>query len=159
LCKSVEGFVKAYKQEGLWGSVEIGGMIGWQVIRQELPDLKTVLVRRPLQDVYNSILKMGFQGHLTNLAELDATLDVISEQPNVYSINSTDLDAPVTGKWLFEYLLEQEFDFDWWHSMIQTNIQVNLDEAIAIKPETDARYELYHKDVLERMKSIRSSLQ
>src|SRR5262249_9226687 len=123
------------------------------------PDLKTVLVRRPLQEVYNSIIQLGFQGHLTNLAELNATLDMIATQPGVYSINSSDLDAPVTGKWLFEYLLEQEFDFDWWYSMIQTNIQVKMDDAMLIKDETDARYALYQKDVLRRMESIKSTLQ
>jgi hypothetical protein len=158
LCKSVEAFVKAYKDKELFGSVELSGMIGWQVIRQELPDLKVVVMRRPLQEVYNSITMLGYDAHLTNLAELNETLNMISEQPGVFSINSSDLDAPVTGKWLFEYLLEQEFDFDWWNSMIQTNIQVNMKEAIAVKDETDARYALYHKDVLERMKNIKSVL-
>src|SRR5215472_4031641 len=92
LCKSVEGFIKAYKEEGMYGSVEIGGMIGWQVIRQELPDLKTIVMRRPLQDVYNSIAALGYTANLTSLAEYDAILDLIAKQKGVHSINSSDLD-------------------------------------------------------------------
>jgi hypothetical protein len=158
LCKSVEGFVKAYKEEGMWGSVEIGGMIGWHLIRQELPDLKTVVVRRPLQDVYGSIANLGLQGNLTNLAELNATLDLIASQPDVYSINASDLDAPAMGKWLFEFCLELEFDFDWWYELVQLNIQIKIDEVLEAKEEIIARYNLFREDVLSRMDEVRDSL-
>jgi len=158
LCKSVEGFIKAYKEEGMWGSVEIGGMIGWQVIRKEMPELKTVVLRRPLQEVYNSITMMGYQGNLTYLAEYNAMLDLIAEQPDVYSINSSDLDAPVVGKWLFEYLLELEFDFDWWYKLSQVNIQVNMAEVEDVREEANSRYTLYQEDVLKRMEGLKNCL-
>jgi len=158
LCKSVEGFLKAYREEGMWGSVEIGGMIGWQVIRQEMPELKTVVMRRPLQDVYNSLIGLGFTANLTSLAEYDAILDLIAAQKNVYSINSSDLDAPVMCKWLFEYCLELEFDFEWWHDLSNLNVQVNMDDVMAMKEDTDKRYALYQADVLHRMEGIRNCL-
>jgi len=150
--------LKGFREEGQWGSVEIGGMIGWQIIRKEMPHLKTVVLRRPLQEVYQSVLNLGYQAHLTNLAELNTMLDVIAEQPNVYSINSSDLDAPVVGKWLFEYLLELEFDFDWWYQLSQTNIQVNLDSVMAHKEEIDERFNLFHADVLRRMDEVKNCL-
>lgn len=159
LCKSVDGFIRAYKEEGMWGSVEIAGVIAWQLIRKELPDLKTVVVRRPLQEVYNSITQLGFQGNLTYLAELNAMLDIIGAQPGVYTINSADLDAPITGKWLFEYCLEQEFDFDWWYSISQLNIQLKMDDVVNIKDELEARYKAFHADVLSRMHEVREGLQ
>lgn len=157
LCGSVEAFVKAYK-EGMWGSVEIEGIVAWQLIRKEMPDLKTVVVRRPLQDVYNSIIKIGYQGNLTYLAELNAMLDIIESQPNVYSIKSSDLDAPVTGKWLFEYCLEQEFDFDWWYNIQQLNIQIDIDSVVKAKDEIEERYNAFQADVLSRMGEVRESL-
>ena len=157
-CKSIEGFLHAYREEGLWGSVELEGMIGWQVIRKEMPELKTVVVRRPLQEVYNSWLKLGYSPNLTELGKLDAILDLIAEQPNVYSINSSDLDAPVVGKWLFEYLLEIEFDFDWWYQINQTNIQINMDDVEKIRPSTELRSEAYRADVMERTKELNECL-
>lgn len=158
LCKSVEGFLDAYRKEGMWGSVELEGMIGWQIIRKELPDLRTVVVRRPLQESYNSLVMLGYKPNLTGLAELNTMLDVIAEQPDVFSINMADLDAPVTCKWLFEYCLELEFDFEWWYQISQLNIQVNIEGMIAIQDEARKRGELYQADVLERMKEIRSCL-
>lgn len=158
LCKSVDGFIKAYKEEGMWGSVEIGGIIAWQLIRKELPDLKTVVVRRPLQDVYQSIANLGLQANLTVLAEHNAMLDLIASQPGVFSIKNSDLDAPITGKWLFEYCLEQEFDFDWWYGMSQLNVQVNMEEALAFKDEATIRYNSFQADVLSRMGEVRNSM-
>jgi hypothetical protein len=158
LCKNVETFARAYKEEGMWGSVEQTGMIGWQVIRKELPNLKTVVLRRPLQEVYQSLANLGVNANLTGLAELNATLDVIATQPGVHSINTSDLDAPVMGKWLFEYLLEQEFDFDWWYQVSQVNIQVNIENLEVVGEEVKARYALYQEDVLRRMEEIKNCL-
>jgi len=158
LCRSVEGFIKAYKEEGMWGSVEIGGVMAWQIIRQELPDLKTVVVRRPLQEVYQSVAALGYQAHLSNLAEFNALLDIVAQQPGVFSITSDSLDVPAAGKWLFEYCLELEFDFDWWSQMAALNIQVNIDDVMRIMPEIDERYQAFQQDVLSRMKEVQSRL-
>jgi hypothetical protein len=158
LCRSVEGFLRAYRKEGMWGSVEMGGAAGWQIIRKEMPELKTVLVRRPLHDVYDSIANIGYLTNLTQLAELNATLDLIASQPDVYSINASDLDAPVTCQWLFEYCLELEFDFDWWYKVSQVNIQVNMDNFMAMKGEIDSRHNAYMADVKERMKGFKTAL-
>lgn len=158
LCKSVEGFINAYKKDGMWGAVETEAVIAWQIIKKELPDLKTIVVRRPLQEVYNSIIKLGFQGNLTHLAELNAMLDLVASQPGVYTINSSDLDAPITGKWLFEYCLELEFDFDWWYIVSQVDIQVNIEDVMNLRPEIEARYNAFQTDVLLRMEEVKSCL-
>ena len=158
LCRSVSNFVKAYTEEGMWGSIEIAGVIGWQVIRKELPNLKTIVVKRPLQEVYNSLMQLGIQPHLNNLAELNELLDVVSDQPGVHTISSTSLDSPMMCKWLFEYCLELEFDFDWWAHLAPLNIQINLDEVMKIKETIDERYHMFQADVLERMKEINSCL-
>jgi len=154
----VGNFIKAYTEEGMWGSIEQSGIIGWQVIRKELPDLKTIVVKRPLQEVYNSLAQMGIQPHLNNLAELNELLDVVSNQPGVHTISSASLDSPMMCKWLFEYCLELEFDFDWWMHLAPLNIQINMDEVMKIKGEIDERYKLYQADVLERMKEINNCL-
>jgi len=158
LCRSVDNFLRAYREEGMWGSVETGGMAGWQIIRQEMPELKTVLIRRPLQDVYESIASLGMIGNLSNLAEMNAMLDLIAMQKDVYSINASDLDAPVTCKWLFEYCLELEFDFEWWYKVSQLNIQVDMDTVMAMKEDIDKRYNTYMADVKERMKEVKNCL-
>jgi len=158
LCKSVERFVKAYKEEGMCGSVELEGMIGWQVIRKEMPDLKVVVMRRPLQEVYDSLTMLGYIPNLTELASLNAMLDIIASQPGVFSINSSDLDAPIACKWLFEYCLELDFDFDWWCQLTQLNVQVNIDDWRAMEGEMRENMALYKADVLEQMRDIKECL-
>jgi hypothetical protein len=158
LCRNVDGFIKAYKEEGMWGAVEIGGVVAWQIIKKELPDLKTIVIRRPLQDVYNSLAAAGYQANLTNLAEFDELLNVVSAQPGVHSINVDSLEVPGVCKWLFEYCLELEFDFDWWARLAALNIQVNLEDVMKVKDEIDERFFSFQKDVLERMKEVNSIL-
>jgi len=158
LCRSVDAFLRAYKEEGMWGAVEIAGAMAWRIIREEIPEMKTVVVRRPLQEVYNSIVGKGFLAHLSNLAELNAMLDVIGAQPGVYTINASDLDTPVACKWLFEYCLELEFDFDWWYKLSQMNIQINLEEAASMKEETAVRYTEFQADVLRRTEGLNTCL-
>jgi hypothetical protein len=159
LCGSIEAFIDAYTKEGMFGTVELEGAVGWQLIRRELPDLRTVVVRRPIQEVYKSIASIPhLQPHLTDLAELNEVLNVICAQPNVYTINSADLDAPVVCRWLFEYCLELEFDFDWWSSLTMLDIQLKPDDIVEMLPEMNRMTQAYKQDVLNRMKEISNCL-
>ena len=158
LCKSVAGFVRAYKEEGMWGSIETGGIMAWRLLEKELPDLRRVVVRRPLQEVYKSLTMQGVPPNLTTLAELNAMLDDIAAKPDVYSINAADLDAPGVCKWLFEYCLELEFDFSWWARLQALNIQIDMDTVLQMKDEIDIRYTAFQQDVFERMEEHRNCL-
>lgn len=158
MCSSVENFVKAYVEKGLWGSVEPNGIVGWQLLRREMPDLKTVVVRRPLQDVYNSITQIGMHPILAGLAERNEMLEALAMQPGVYSVDFAALNTPEMCKWLFEYCLELEFDFDWWSSLNTLNIQVDLESASKVMPEMERNFALFQADILERMKGIVSCL-
>ena len=167
---SVEAFIDLYNKEGMFGSVEIGAVMAWRIIKKELPHLKVVLVRRPLIEVFNSFAKAGFVVDLGEIAELEAMLDSIAEEEKVYSIKSSDLDAPVVCKWLFEYCLDLEFDFDWWAYMQSYNIQMDLNDIYGMKEEKkegegaykvltfkellDQKRTAFRADVIERMKGI-----
>ena len=157
LCGNVKDFVKAYK-DGLWGSVELAGVIGWQVIREELPNLKTVVVRRPVQDVYSSIVKLNLEPDLDKLIEVNEILDVVAAQPGVHSVAFGALDTPAMCKWLFEYCLELEFDFDWWQHVAALNIQIDIEAFMRNKSVFDTKHSAYRTDVLERMKGVASCL-
>jgi hypothetical protein len=157
-CETVDEFVQAYTRGGLFGTVEIDGIVAWQVVKERLPHLKTVVIRRSIQEVYASITKLGLPPHLATLAELNELLNIIGSQSGVYSLNSDDLDAPTACKWLFEYCLELEFDFDWWSSLTMMNIQVKTDNIMDTKPEFDKRYTAFKQDVLEQMKEIKNCL-
>lgn len=167
---SVEAFIDLYNKEGMFGSVEIGAVMAWRLIKKELPHLKVVVVRRPLIEVFNSFAKAGFEVDLGDLGELEAMLDAVTREDGVYSINSSDLDAPIVCKWLFEYCLDLEFDFDWWAYMQNINIQMDLHDIYGMEKEPiegqgaykvntfkdmlDKKRVAFRADVTRRMKEI-----
>lgn len=166
---SVERFIDLYTKDGMFGSVEMGAVMAWRIIRKELPHLKIVLIRRPLIEVFDSFAKAGFVVDLGELAELEAMIEAVAQVDGVYSIKSSDLDAPVTCKWLFEYCLELEFDFDWWAYMQSYNIQMDLHDIYGMEKEEgktesfkvstfkealDKRRAAFRVDVAERMKGV-----
>lgn len=167
---SVEAFIDLYNKEGMFGSVEIGAVMAWRIIKKELPHLKTVVIRRPLIEVFHSFAKAGFEVDIGELGELEAMLDSVAEEEGVYSIRSSDLDAPIVCKWLFEYCLDLEFDFDWWAYIQSINIQMDLHEIYGMKEDKregegaqrvmtfkemlDQKRVAFRNDVVERMKGV-----
>lgn len=129
-CTSVEMFLNSYRF-GMWGTVETGGAELIRIVRQELPGCKIVLIRRPLIEVHRSLLDKAFTPDLSKLAEYDQMLDAAATDPTIVSVPYNLLSEPFIGKWLFEYLLELEFDFDWWLNLVNTNIQINMHDVFA----------------------------
>jgi|SRR5215467_100681 len=128
-CDTVQKFLESY-ENGMWGTCETAGATLWRIVRQELPHIQIVTIRRPLIDVHRSLLSMGVPANLTNLAAQDAMLDAAQQDPAIISIPYNMLSEPFIGKWLFETMLEAEFDFEWWYRMINTNIQINKEDFL-----------------------------
>jgi len=124
-CRSWDEFVNNYKR-GMWGTVETAGAMLWQNVRKEMPECKIVLVRRPLIEVYRSLAAKGIVADLHVLAEMNAILDWAQNDPAIASVPFEFLSEPLVGKWLFEYLLEIEWDEEWWMRLVATNIQVDI---------------------------------
>ena len=124
-CPNVQTFLDSYKF-GMWGTVETAGAPLVPIVRKEMPECRIVLVRRPLHDVFRSLALKGVQPDISVLAEMDMTLNSVSLDPAVISVPYELLSDPGIGKWLFEYLLELEWDEVWWTHMVQTNVQVDM---------------------------------
>lgn len=128
-CDTVDKFLGSYKN-GMWGTCETGGTGIWRIVRQEMPECKIVLIRRPIIESHRSLINAGFTGNLTVLAEQDVMLDAASTDPAIVSIPYNMLSEPFIGKWLFETLLELEADFDWWIKMVNTNVQMRIHDVM-----------------------------
>lgn len=124
-CDTVDKFINSYKN-GMIGTVETAAGVIWRIVKQELPDLQLVLIRRPLVEVFRSARKKGFNVDLSFLAEQDAILDAAASEPGTISIPFMLLSDPVVGEWMFKALLGLEFDFDWWRTFQQINVQVDM---------------------------------
>jgi len=139
---------------GMWGSVETGGAMLWQIVRNEMPDCRIVLVRRPLIEVYRSLATAGVTPNLTALAEIDQHLDAAALDPSVTSVPYEVLSDPGIGKWLFEYCLELEWDEKWWQHMVELHITVDMPAWLASFEDRQEQYQRMVEDVARRTPTV-----
>jgi hypothetical protein len=145
-CDSVQKFLDSY-HNGMWGTCETAGAGLWRIVRQELPECQIVLIRRPLVEVHRSLIQMGLTANLTSLAAQEAMLDAATSDPRIISIPYTMLSEPFIGKWLFEVLLQEEFDFDWWMRVVNTNIQVKMPDFLERLEHAQVNLNLLAEDI------------
>lgn len=113
------------------GSCETAGAPWWRLIPEDMP---VVVVRRPVSEVVDSLLKIDLEGiggydrpDLTRRMEkLDAKLDQIEARRKVLSVSYDSLSTEKTCKRVFEHCLPYEFDDKWWASMAVRNLQCNM---------------------------------
>lgn len=125
---TVKQFVDSFAQ-GLDGTVETGAMIGWRLLRHELPGLRTLVVMREPDEVVASLLRKGMPPSAALVDEIyfrSHMLAGISVAPGVRTIAWTQLDDPATREWVFEWLLDLPADTDWDARFAATNIQIDF---------------------------------
>lgn len=144
-CSSVGDF-KA-KLRLLDGTVETGAVLGWRLIREELPEAKLVVVRRDFREVGLSLAKFGLQPPWHELIQRAMMLDAVSEVPGVLTIEYSALDDPLVCKALFEFCLDLPFDWAWWQQFHTTNIQVNMPRRLAHLAANYANLEAFKLEV------------
>lgn len=148
-CSNVQMFLDGYAN-GMWGTVETGAAMLWPIVRNELPECRIVLIRRPLIDCYRSMAAAGVTPDLSALASLDQHLDAASADPSIVSVPYDLLSDPGMGQWLFEYCLELEWDPEWWERIVQLNIQVDMPAWLKRLEGKEKQYELLLADVERR---------
>jgi hypothetical protein len=120
------------------GTAETGIAQGWWLVQHAHPGIKTIVIRRPLEDVLQSLKDLDLSGvgsfDFGKLAKLmsysDKMLENISKYPGVLSLQYDDLKRMETCKKLFEFCLPYKFDVKWWSSLKNQNIQINMKELI-----------------------------
>lgn len=141
------------------GVVETAAAQAWRILKHHIPNLKMAVIRRPIDDVVQSMMNINLHGRfhydadrLRKVMEYgDRMLNEISEQPGTLTLSFSDLETEVGCKAIFEHCLPYEFDPDWWGTMKDRNVQVDVAGVI--------QYYHDHKDAIEAFKrSLRSEL-
>lgn len=128
------------------GTCETGAVIGWRALRLKLPDARIAVIRRPVQQAYDSLARygVGCQEVMNQLTERDAMLDQLSLVPGVKSFAFADLKSIDTCRDLFEHCLGEPFDWEWWERWSGENVQVDVMERL--------RYVAANRDRIEGLK-------
>lgn len=132
--RSVED-AKIWLNQEYKGSAETSVAPFWRLVRSINPDLKIVIVGRPVADVVKSLMALDMSGVckfdesvLTEkMTRLNAKLKQIERRfPDAVSVKFDDLHNESTVKEVFEHCLPYGFDRAWWKSLKDVNLQCNM---------------------------------
>lgn len=136
------------------GTVETAAAFGWDVLRYHVPHLRTVVVRRPVDEVVAAMMAVDVSGVATydegllrsTIMRANRALDRIAAQPGVLAVDFADLDHEDACRAVFEHCLPFEFDRAWWLSLKDQNIQIDTRAHLL--------YYYQNRDAVERFKRL-----
>lgn len=116
------------------GVSETAAAPGWRILQHHFPEMRSVVVRRPIPDAVDSVMRMNTGGVATydpekvrRLFEREVRdLDRIAAQPGVLAFDFADLKREDACAAIFEHCLPYRFDRKWWEFMRNRNIQANI---------------------------------
>lgn len=115
------------------GIAETAAAPGWRLVEHHVPGARSVVVRRPLEDVVASFLAdyAGVapidEGRLRSIiAYENRCLEQISARPGTLTVDFKDMERMEVCSAVFEHCLPYCFDEGWWRAMRGKNIQANV---------------------------------
>ena len=145
-CRSMDD-VTSWLAQPCTGSVETAAAPFWRLAKH----LKTVTIRRPVDQVVESFMRLGFpvdrEVFRRYMLQFDRKLDQIEQRvPNVLSVTFDDLRYEETCKKVFEFCLPYPHDPSWWNLMAPLNLQINMHHLV--------RYYAAHEAQLTKLAKI-----
>lgn len=130
---------KEYFKNPNIGASETGVSQGYWLIEQACPGIKTVVVRRPLEESVQSLLDLDLSGVASYDKELltrhlsysDRMLSEISNRPDVLTVGYSDLNKMETCKRIFEHCLPYPFDVKHYGNLKNKNIQIDMRQMLS----------------------------
>jgi len=125
------GDLEKWYSQGNVGTVETAAGPWWRLVERRVSELRTLVVRRPVEDELASFTKLGWEGDQTALRNLliraDAKLCQISHRvKGALTVTFDELREESACKKVFEHCLELPFDASWWAHWNNVNVQVNF---------------------------------
>ncbi len=127
-CDSIAEFDEAMTRHD--GTCETGAAMGWKLIRTMWPKSKIIVVNRPIDEIVKSCAVKGLAVDRQVLEERQVMLQMLSRCAGVHSVDFDDLNSSDVCKWIFEHLLEIEFDKQWWMDLRHKNIQIDFAKRV-----------------------------
>lgn len=120
--------IKAYASKPRHGSAETIAAPGWRLLPALVPDAKAVVVRRPANEVIESLMALPVAFDRVALTTLimaaNRKLDQIEARLPCLSVRYADLSEESACKAVFEHCLPYRHDREHWKRLDRTNIQI-----------------------------------
>ncbi len=122
------------------GTVETAMSRAAPMLVDWFPEVRMVVVRRPVAEVEASAAAVDWHFSPGYLAGEASRLDQLSAVPGVLTVSFEDLDTEDGCRRVFEHCLHRPFDRRWWWSFRGRNIQ--LDMPLRLRMLEERRHEL-----------------
>lgn len=143
--------VRSWFGQDFTGTAETAAAPWWRMVQRIRPDIRTVVVRRPVPEVIDSLARLSLvfdrPAVMAKLRYLDRKLDQIERRvSNVMSVTFDELREEKTCGAVFERCLGIERNPEWWATMAPLNIQINMSAML--------RYCVAYKAPMEKLSLI-----
>ena len=138
---------QAWLSQDFTGTAETCAAPWWRLMLRLRPDIRVLIVRRPVHDIVDSWLRLDMRGVCTWRPDILARaaertnryLDRIAARvPAALTVQFADLGDEETGRRIFEHCLPYEFDQDWWARWAAENYQEDQPSLV--------RYYFHHRE-------------
>lgn len=138
------------------GTCETSAMLGWRLLKHEMPKLKTLVVVRDPQEVLESLRKKGLASESLTLEIMSRwhMLQAIGNAKDAKAIKFEDLDSKEIRSQIFEFLLDLDFDEDWDARFASTNIQVDFAARVKQLMQNQNQIARLRAEVISRQQKI-----
>ena len=150
--------VKSWLSQPCVGSAETALSPFWRLLPK---DARLVIVRRPVAEVKDSLLRLpmgegaGFDPIALDalLKRTDAKLDQIAVRWPSFKlrVNFHDLGNEAVCKEIFEWCLPYQFDAEWWRAFSKVNLQVTMPPLMRYAKAFAPQMERFAKIAKQRM--------
>lgn len=145
--------VRSFFSQPNIGAAETAVAQGRPLIKHAFPNIREVVILRPVDEVVESMIKVDIAGVGTydrgllekSMQYGDRVLRKIAKDPNVLVVDYRDLLKKDTCANIFEHCLPYSFDKTWWESLKDKNIQTDVKAVL--------RYYYKHKKEIESFKN------
>lgn len=123
--------VRSFLSQGNTGAVETTAAPFWRLLLSVRPDIRIATVRRPVQDVVRSLLKLNLPFDASKLTDAMTKLDQKLDQaeariPGVLSVNYSDLSTEEGCRRIWEHCLPYDWDRHRWYLLERKNLQIDM---------------------------------
>lgn len=142
--------VKSWFMQPFIGTCETEAMHFWRLLPRVAPEARVVTIRRPVQEVHDSLMRLNIgQGGpqlLRYLRNLDSKLDQIEHRLGVMRIEFSDLVNEEACRLVFERCLGLEHNTVWWKRWSEINLQIDIQVRL--------RYMMTHLPQMVKMRDV-----
>lgn len=146
---------RSWLSQNCVGTAETTAAPWWRIIQNIRPDIMTLVVRRPVDEVVESIMRLDMRGVCTfdrekltaNMHRLDRRLHQIERcVPNVMSVRFSALAREDVCAAVFEHCLPYRHDRQWWTTIAPIILSGNMPALM--------RYFFAHKKQTDRVSAL-----